>query len=451
MMLSDAAKELSSPMVGDDVLFSGCSTDSRSELHDKLFIALKGENFDGHDFIEQAETAKASALLVSKSIKSKLPSIVVEDTKLAMGQLASIWRDKFNAPLVAITGSNGKTTVKEMLSSILNQNHNVLVTQGNFNNDIGMPLTLFGLGEQHEYIVLEMGANHLGEIDYLSKLAKPNVAVITQCAPAHLEGFGSIDGVAEAKSEIYHGLNDDGIAIINADDDYAEFWLNKTQHLKSLTFGMNKQADVFASNIELSQITKNYCFTLNYQTESISIQLPVSGMHNIMNALAAASCAISLNIPFEMIQSGLESFAGVKGRLQIKEAANGATLIDDSYNANPTSLLAAMKYLVSLGEDSFLVLGEMGELGDDAEFLHAKAGQQAKQLGIKYLFTVGTLAMHASESFGDDSKHYESKAELSKDVLLKSSKDSKILVKGSRSMKLEEIVDALIQGEDNQC
>ena len=346
MHLSEAAKLLNVSVPETDASFRGCSIDSRSLEAEQLFVALSGETFDGHDFTRQAKEAGAAALIVEQEGEYELPHLLVENTRHALGQLASGWRKQFNIPLVAITGSNGKTTVKEMLLSIVQQQYRVLGTQGNFNNDVGLPLTLFRLNDQHQVIITEMGANHAGEIDYLSRLAGPNVALITQCAPAHLEGFGSIEGVAHAKAEIFHGLVSDGTAIINGDDDYAEFWLEKTQGFKQMTFGLEKPTDVFATNIEL--VGSYYSFHLNIHQDSIPIQLQVAGKHNVMNAMAAACCAYALGIDLKTIRQGLEVFSGVSGRMQFKQAACGARLIDDTYNANLKSFTAAINALASL-------------------------------------------------------------------------------------------------------
>ena len=451
MMLSEAANKLSASLIGNDNLFKGCVTDSRKKLENTLFIALKGEHFDGHDYIADVSKKGANAVMVTREVETDLPQILVKDTKKAMGQLAAVWRDKFSIPVIGITGSNGKTTVKEMLALILQQNARVLSTQGNYNNDIGLPLTLFELNEEHEYTVLEMGANHSGEIQYLTSIAKPNVAVITQCAPAHLEGFGSIQDVAIAKAEIYQGLQNNGVAIINADDNYADYWLSVTDHYKQILFGLDKTADVYASNIQSSSANKGNQFTLHVNTETVNIDLSVAGKHNVMNALAAASCAKALNINVDQIKQGLNAFAGVAGRMQIKSTVLGSTVIDDTYNANPTSLTAAVEYLATLGDNTCLVLGDMGELGEGAESFHVVAGKQAKQLEIKTLYTVGSLAKAATKEFGQGAIHFESKSDLIDELMRQDTGSNNILVKGSRSMKMEQIVDRLTNKEINQC
>lgn len=451
MMLSELAHTLNTSVNGKDVMFKGCSIDSRQEMQQALFIALEGERFDGHDFICDVQGKGAAALLVNRSVDSDLPQVIVDNTKVAMGLLAQSWRKRFAVPVVGITGSNGKTTVKEMLTAILQQQADVLATKGNFNNDIGMPLTLFQLAEQHQYIVLEIGANHAGEIDHLSHLAEPDVAVITQCAPAHLEGFGSIEGVARAKAEIYNGLVVHGVAVINADDEFADYWCQQTAARNQLLFGVNKPADITATAIKPSVERIGFDFQLHYQQQSVAVSLNVAGRHNVMNALAAASCALALNIDLQTIADGLASFAGVNGRMQVKQARNSATIIDDTYNANPTSLAAAIEHLVQQGNDSYLVLGDMAELGSDSMSIHQQAGELAREQGVKNLFTIGSLSRYASDGFGRGAQHFSDKHDLIEQLMLSTTATSTILIKGSRSMKMEEIVLNLINEGATSC
>ncbi len=451
MMLTQAAEALKAPIHGENVLFNGCSTDTRTLKAGELFIALKGERFDGHNFISTAEQTGAAAVMLEQNIKTTLPSIVVSDTKKAMGQLAKSWREKFGIPVVAITGSNGKTTVKEMLTSILMQKTNVLSTPGNLNNDIGVPLTLFGLDKEHHYAVIEMGANHPGEIRLLTDLVQPDVAVITQCAPAHLEGFGSIEGVAKAKSEIYDGLSEKGIAVINADDEYAEYWKDMTHSQKQILFAIQNPADIYACKI-VSKLDTHACeFQLVCKQGVIEIHLNVVGQHNVMNALAATSCALALNIDLETIRDGLESFQGVKGRLQVKTGGSGSTIIDDTYNANPASLNAAIQFLVSRGKDTCLILGEMGELGADSARIHYQAGEYARQQGVRKLYTLGAMAEEVVNGFGAGGEHFSEKDKLITSVKSRTSKETIVLVKGSRAMQMEKIVEALLDQGCESC
>ncbi|MEQ8428627.1 MAG: UDP-N-acetylmuramoyl-tripeptide--D-alanyl-D-alanine ligase [Gammaproteobacteria bacterium] len=446
MTLSRAADAMNARYHGQDVEFIGCSTDSRTLQKQNLFIAIKGENFDGHDFVSKAEAAGASSLLLQKNVEHVLPALTVDDTRKAMGKLARAWREQLAIPLVAITGSNGKTTVKEMVKAILANIADVHATSGNLNNDIGVPLTLFALDQHHRYAVIEMGANHPGEIAWLSSIARPNVAVITQCAPAHLEGFGSIDGVASAKAEIYSGLGTSGTAIINADDDYAEYWKAGSSVHKQCTFAIeNTHADVRA--LDITTVGDSTEFTLLTRHGEIAIRLPLPGRHNVMNALAAAACCISLGIELMVIRKGLEQMQGVKGRLQIGKGYKGCRVIDDTYNANPTSLAAAVNVLMSYPGKHVLVLGDMGELGESSIELHATAGKQARVAGVDQLFTLGELSRHASAAFGDDEQHYVKVDKLTAALLDAIDETTTLLIKGSRSMKMERVVEKLLEGK----
>ena len=443
MKLSEAAESLHSVYLGQDVEFSGCSTDSRKVNKGELFIALKGEHFDGHNFLKDAKQCGACAVMVEKADEQYLPMIVVENTRQAMGKLAEYWRTGFDVPLVAITGSNGKTTVKEMLVSILRLKAPVLATQGNLNNDIGVPLTLFGLGNEHQYAVVEMGANHPGEIAWLSRIARPNVALITQCAPAHLEGFGSIEGVANAKAEIYEGMDQDGIAIINADDAYAELWRKKIKGFSQLSFGLEQPADVSAKSISQSAYRGKSDFILMTPSGSTNISLPMLGKHNVINALAAATCAIGLNIDLTLMKCGLENMTVVKGRLETKSGLNNSCIIDDTYNANPASLAAALSVVSSFKGRHWLVLGDMGELGPDSVAMHARAGIAARETGIERLYATGPLCRVAVESFGNDAQHFADIKQLIEKLRTEITSDVTVLIKGSRAMQMERVVKIL--------
>ena len=448
MLLSEAAKTLGSSLTGEDVVFSGCSTDSRTIEEGNLFIALKGEYFDGHQYISVAEKNGASSLIVDSEVVHTKPFIRVEDTRKAMGLLAKSWREKITIPLIAITGSNGKTTVKEMVTSILSTVSNVHATSGNLNNDIGVPKTLFGLNKKHNYAVIEMGANHLGEIEWLSKISSPNIAVITQCAPAHLEGFKNVESIAKAKAEIFSGLQTSGTAIINADDIYFDFWKNSCKEINKLTFGIKtKNADVRAENIKLSMDDLLINFTLISTHGSVEICLPMLGEHNVMNALAATSCCLSLDISLQSIKDGLENIKSIKGRLEIKTGKKHVRIIDDTYNANPTSFDAAIETLCGFNGLHYIVLGDMGELGDKAEQFHKDVGGLAKRKNVDGLFTIGKLSINASNDFGTGAFHFDSYEALEKALIKSLDKDSTILIKGSRAMKMERIVNALMRDE----
>ena len=456
MLLSQAAQVLNGRLVGEDVRFAAVSTDSRKIKTGDLFIALRGEHFDGYEFITTAAQAGAVAALVnadsyearaslpnseSRILNPAFPILLVEDTRLALGQLAAYWRKQFDIPLVAITGSNGKTTVKEMLAGILRlaagSDDAVLATKGNFNNDIGMPLTLLQLNAQHRYAVIEMGMNHPGEIDYLTHIACPDVALVTNASGAHLEGLGSVEAVAHAKGEIFAGLRQRGTAVINADDDHAPLWRTFAGSYSLLEFGLEEQADVTGQ-----WQPQGAGLHLNVQTPSgnFSADLQVPGAHNARNALAATAAAVALKVPLETIAAGLEKFGGVAGRLQRKAARHGATLIDDTYNANPASLRAAISVLAQANGKRVLVFGDMGELGDNAAAFHAGIGTEARSAGIEKLYALGALSVNAVRAFGCGAEHFERIEDLQKALEDELDEDTTVLVKGSRFMKMERVV-----------
>ena len=445
MTLAQAAASIgaSHRVQAQDLEFTGCSTDSRTINRDELFIAIKGDRFDGHEFIANAVQRGACAALVERKVSAQLPLLQVDNTRQAMGMLAHHWRKNFTVPVIAVAGSNGKTTVKEMLISILRLQAPVLATRGNLNNDIGVPLTLFGFGEEHRYAVIEMGANHPGEILWLSRITQPTVALITQCAPAHLEGFGTIEGVARAKAEIYTGLSNDGIAVINADDNFAGLWRSGTTHLRQISFGLNGDADVTAHSIVVSAVTGGTDFVLHTPAGEIGISLKLPGLHNVMNALAAAACITGLNIPLTVLRDGLQNIKPVKGRLERKAGLNKSTVIDDTYNANLVSLAAALNVVQPFAGRHWLALGDMGELGAAAEDLHAEAGRIAKQSGFERLFAIGPLSNAAVRAFGTGAQHFSDVSRLVDQVRAEIAPDVTILVKGSRSMQMERVVKGL--------
>ncbi|HCI14297.1 MAG TPA: UDP-N-acetylmuramoyl-tripeptide--D-alanyl-D-alanine ligase [Gallionellaceae bacterium] len=456
MSLSEAAKALDARMVGKDMRFRAVSTDSRKIAAGDLFVALRGENFDGYEFVPGALQDGAVAAVVNadsyeadSSIFDPQSSILlVEDTRLALGQLAAYWRRKFEVPLVAITGSNGKTTVKEMLASILRtaagSDDAVLATKGNLNNDIGMPLTLLQLNARHRYAVIEMGMNHPGEIDYLTRIACPDVALVNNASGAHLEGLGSVEAVAQAKGEIFAGLDDHGTAMINADDAHAPLWRGLAGTHQLLEFGLDGDADI--AGVWLPQ---DGGLHLDVQTPQggFSVQLQVPGEHNARNALAATTAAIALNVPLDTIAEGLKKFGGVAGRLQRKAAKRGAVLIDDTYNANPASMRAAIGVLAQVGGTRIFVLGDMGELGDGAAAFHAEIGGEAKRAGIEKLYALGELSRNAVREFGDGACHFERIEDLLAELDKELDADVTVLVKGSRFMKMERVVKNLESGE----
>ncbi|WP_455366224.1 UDP-N-acetylmuramoyl-tripeptide--D-alanyl-D-alanine ligase [Kaarinaea lacus] len=441
ILLSDAAAAIKARLIGKDIKFTGVSTDSRAVHNGELFVALKGPNFDAHDFADEVSKAGAAALLVDHELESSLPQLVVKDTLLGLGQLAAYWRKQLAIPVVAVTGSNGKTTVKEILASIFSQLGETLATKGNLNNHIGVPLTLLSISKQHKAAVIEMGANHPGEISYLTNMAKPDVAMINNAAAAHLEGFGSLKGVAKAKGEIYEGLDNDGVAIINADDQFAPLWKELTQDRKTLTFGLQQTADISCE--WQGDINGN---RLNVQTPvgNFECTLKLLGRHNVMNALAATAVAVAASVDLQVIASGIEALDAVPGRLQLKPGINGARIIDDTYNANPNSLRAGLDVLASCQGEKFLVLGDMGELGDNTIELHQQAGIDAAKLNINRIYSLGGFSEKAAEAFGENGQHFEDVEKLIESITPKLAKDVTVLVKGSRMMRMERVVQALL-------
>lgn len=446
MRLSEIALATKGKVLGADVEINSVGTDSRAIESGQLFVALKGENFDGHDYAAQSLQQGACAVMVSQEVAG--PAVLVKDTRLALGDLSAYWRNKFSMPVVAITGSNGKTTVKEMLASILKvaagDDAKVLATQGNLNNDIGLPLTMLKIEQQHEYAVLEMGMNHRGEIRYLTKLAKPNVALVNNAGSAHIGELGSYEAIAEAKGEIFEGLAKDGIAIINADDVFADFWKKLAAQNKQMTFGLNQQANVSA-RYQLNLMNSNIQMTT--PIGNVNFDLPAPGEHNVRNALAAATAALALNVPLNKIAEGLTHFAGVKGRLQSKAGFAGAKVIDDTYNANPLSMKAAIDVLAGNQGTRIFVMGDMAELGDDAAEMHAEIGAYAKAAKIQTFYALGQLTPEATKAFGASGKHFESVETLVDALRKEMNSNVTVLVKGSRSARMERVVDLIQAGQ----
>ena len=449
MRLSEAALATRGQLIGADVEFCCVGTDSRAIKKGQLFVALKGENFDGHEYAAQSLEQGASAVLVSKA-SNVSPAVVVEDTRLALGDLASHWRAKFDMPVVAITGSNGKTTVKEMLAAILKvataDDASVLATQGNLNNDIGLPMTMLNLGKQHRYAVLEMGMNHTGELSYLSNLAKPNVALVNNAGTAHIGELGSLEAIANAKGEIFEGLADGGTAIINADDVFANLWKNLASKHQQATFGLKAKADVTAK-YELHAASSD--LELIAPNGTVKFTLPAPGLHNVSNALAAASAALALNVSLENIATGLSNFAGVKGRLQTKQGFAGAKVIDDTYNANPMSMKAAIDVIKASAGQRIFVMGDMAELGADAASMHAEIGAYAKTAGIEKFYALGELTKNAVTAFGANAMHFGTVEALAESLKSIMNAETTVLVKGSRSMRMERVVDAIQLAQTN--
>ncbi|WML89865.1 UDP-N-acetylmuramoyl-tripeptide--D-alanyl-D-alanine ligase [Thiothrix lacustris] len=422
--------------LAQNVLLERVERDSRAVQAGDLFLALQGERFDAHDFVPQV-AGKASAALVSHAVDADIPQVVVDDVRLALGRLAAAWRQRFQSPLVGLTGSNGKTTLKEMLAAILALQGNTLATAGNLNNDIGMPLTLLRLRDTDRFAVIEMGANHFGEIDYLTQIACPDVAIINNAGASHLEGFGDIAGVSRAKGEIFNGLVQSGVAIINADDTYADYWRGLNQGRQVISFGLDNAADVSGG----SDI--NTPFYLQVNEQILPVNLKLLGRHNMLNALAATAAALALGVELDTVRQGLESLQPVKGRLNPKAGKHGGRVIDDTYNANPSSTAAAVGVLAGLQGRKILVLGDMGELGNTGEQLHTAIGHQAAAAGIDALYTLGKLSANASVAFGQPQRAFNDLEALLASLDEDLQPGDTVLVKGSRSARMERVVDAL--------
>ncbi len=442
--LSQVAQAVGGRLVGADIALSGVSTDTRAIGPGQLFIALRGERFDAHDFLTQAAGSGAAALLVADEAKlpAGMPGVVVDDTRLALGRLAAAWRAQFALPVIAVTGSNGKTTTKEMIAAILKAAFGdaVLATRGNLNNDIGLPLTLLGLNATHRAAVIEMGMNHPGEIAYLAPIGAPTVALVTNAQRAHLEGMGDLDEVAQEKGSIFTGLADGGVAVINADDAYADFWRGMAGAHPVRSFGLDKPADVRAG---VRQHGLEMAFDLVAAEGEASITLGIPGRHNARNATAAAAACLAAGISLADVAKGLQAFAGVKGRLQRRSGKNGAEILDDTYNANPDSVRAGIDVLASTIGRKLLVLGDMGEIGEASAQYHDEIGGYAKSQGVDRLFALGDVSQVAVRNFGEGARHFCNVDKLIAAVDKELGPETTVLVKGSRFMKMERVADAL--------
>jgi UDP-N-acetylmuramoyl-tripeptide--D-alanyl-D-alanine ligase len=442
MRLSALAQILGGELRNGDAAFERVITDSRAASAGDLFVALRGERFDAHAFVDQARAAGAVAALVSEWVPAALPQLRVTDTLDGLQRMASAWRARFTAPVVAVTGSNGKTTTKQLLAAVLAARGEVLATRGNLNNHIGVPLTLLGLRATHRTAVIEMGANHLHEIALLTRLARPDVGVVTQAGSAHLEGFGSYENIARGKGELFAGL-DGGVAVINADDVHAPLWRGLATRAAHLLFGFSAHADVCAHNFEPLADGSGSRFVLRTPGGSADVQLPLPGRHNVMNALAAAGCGVALGMDAEDIARGLAGVEPPRGRLSWLRTPQGARVLDDSYNANPDSLRAGLELLAAQAGRRTLVLGDMAELGAEAADLHREAGRIAQRLGIERLHALGPLAAQAAAAFGRGAEAHENLDALLQALRGEIDADSVLLVKGSRSARMERVVDAL--------
>jgi UDP-N-acetylmuramoyl-tripeptide--D-alanyl-D-alanine ligase len=440
MALSEAAAVLDARMSGAEVRFSGVSTDSRTLRAGDLFVALRGERFDGHGFLKHAATAKAAAAMVDRNYAGEfpLPVAIVDDTRLALGALARHWRSRFQPSLVAVAGSNGKTTVKEMLASILRGHAGdeaVLATSGNLNNDIGLPLTLMRMRHVHRWCAIELGMNHKGEIAYLAAIARPTVALVNNAQREHLEFMRSVEEVAAENAAVYDALPASGVAVINADDAHAGFFRARAGARRVVDFGLEAKALV-SGRYALSPLASE--ISIRTPAGEAGATLAIPGLHNVRNALAAGAAAHAAGIPVNTIAQGLSAFRPYTGRLEVKAARGGATLIDDTYNANPDSVRAAIDVLASCPGPTVLVLGDMGEVGERGREFHREVGAYARSKGIASLLALGEATRDAVQAFGTGARHFDKLEELIPNVHGKS-----ILVKGSRFMKMERVVAAL--------
>lgn len=436
-------------LVGEDRLFDTISTDSRSLPAGALFAALRGERFDGHEFAPTAAERGACGLLVERILPIDLPQVVVSDTLRALTACARTQRRLFRGPVIAVTGSNGKTTTKEMIGAIVSRIGPCLVTEGNLNNHIGVPLTLLGLREEHRHAVIEMGANHRGEIAHLVSVAEPNVGLVTNAGAAHLEGFGSLDGVAASKGELFSGLPPSGVAIVNADDRYAQSWRSMAGDRQLLTFGVDQPADFTARNIRTSVGAEGPTleFDLVSPVGTDRVRLGLAGIHNLRNALGGAAAAHAAGISLGDIAGGLAEVKPVKGRLEFRPAINGALLVDDSYNANPGSLRAGLDAFQAFDGKRWLVLGDMMELGPASTELHAEVGRYAKASGIVRLLAYGPQSRSAADAFGAGGTWFEHIEDLIAEARRGLTADIAVLVKGSRANRLERVTAALARAQ----
>ena len=430
--------------MGADRIVDSISIDSRTLTAGALFVALKGDQADGHEFAAAAAARGAAALLVERALPIALPQVVVPDALGALTACARARRTAFAGPVVAVTGSNGKTTTKEMIGAILAVRGLCLITKGNLNNHIGVPLTLLRLHAEHRFAVIEMGANHRGEIAHLASIAEPGIGIVTNAGAAHLEGFGSLDGVAEGKGELFAALPRDGVAVVNADDQYAPRWESLSAGRRITTFGL-EVGDYSARRIgsSLRDGAPRLEFELLAPGGTVRVELALAGMHNLRNALGAAAAAQAAGASLDDVAAGLGAVRPVKGRLEFRPAVNGAVLVDDSYNANPGSLKAGLDAFQSFAGARWLVLGDMMELGSAADELHREIGAYARQSGVERLLAVGPRAKRAADEFGPGGAWFETVEDLINEARRSLRSDVAVLVKGSRANRLERVAQAL--------
>ncbi len=443
---ADVARAVHGDHIGVDTQFESVSTDTRTIENGALFVALRGERFDGHEYVDEAIKKGASAAMLESAVESSIPQVIVQDTEQALGELAAYWRRQFNFPVVAVTGSNGKTTVKEMIGHILRTNAQTSVSKGNFNNPIGLPLSLLKLRQSHQFAVVEIGMNQIGEIERLAQLAQPTVSVITNAGAAHLENLVSIEQVAVEKGKIIESLGKHGVAVLNADSPHYAHWQATAAKRKIVSFGFSDQADVSAQHVALKFASK---IQIQSPVGTVEVELQLAGDHNVINALAASAVGIALEVPLSQIKAGLESMRAVAGRLQLRQHFRGGPLIDDTYNANPNSVAAALSYISRLSGDRRLVLGDMFELGAKGEKYHREVGRLARGSGIGRLYALGELSASAAQEFGRGAIHFSDRDSLLRELGTDLDATTTVLIKGSRGMKMDEIADFLCVRESD--
>ncbi|HIC45148.1 MAG TPA: UDP-N-acetylmuramoyl-tripeptide--D-alanyl-D-alanine ligase [Methylophaga aminisulfidivorans] len=440
--LKQIAEIVSADMPIVDVTVTGAVIDSRKVTPGDLFIAFKGEHVDGHEYVAKARESGAVAALVSEYQDDELPQIKVDDVRVAFGQIARAWLAECKAKVVAITGSNGKTSLKEMVKAILAEVGTVSATQGNLNNDLGVPLTVCRIDKNDDYAVIEMGTNHPGEIAYLMSIVSPDVSVINNIAAAHLEGLGSEEGIAREKGSIYEGLKQNGVAVVNADMPYDSIWQPLIADRKTIRFALQNNADIYAEYIQPEPASSHFLVHIDGVNHHMTLPLP--GLHNVSNALAAIAVSVALDIPVDAVVRGLNKIQAVPHRLQMRKGLSDSRLIDDTYNANPGSYLRALETLAGFQEPRWLVLGDFGELGEEADAIHQTMGLQAKSAGVTTLFTVGEKSQLAAAAFGDNAIHFEDVQTLQQLLQNTLTADVTCLIKGSRFMQLDKLADALV-------
>ncbi len=444
LKLLEAARTVQGRLAGNDAAFQTVSTDSRTLEPGALFFALRGENFDGREFVGDAVRAGAVGAVVDAEVEVPIPQIIVDDTESALGQLASFWRGQFEIPLVAVTGSNGKTTVKEMIGRILSANAKTLISHGNFNNAVGLPLSLLKLRQAHRFAAVEIGMNQIGEIERLARIAQPDVAVITNAGAAHLEFLVTVDQVAAEKGKIINALKADGVAVLNADSEHYSAWRAAAGARRVISFGLSSDADVSGT---CSALDFGSRISIRTPLGQLEVDLNLAGEHNVVNALAAAAVGAALRIAPASIKTGLEAMRAVAGRLQLRKHFKGGRLIDDTYNANPNSVAAALSFVAELNGDRRLVIGDMYELGANGERHHREVGRLARRCGIGRLYALGDLSAAAAEAFGRGAKHYMDRNSLISDLEDQLDSTTTVLIKGSRGMRMDEIADSICNAQ----